>query len=210
MNTFFRKENMLNTIFFSALFIMVVVKTIVNSESIKEITFVISILLLVWSIISIVISVLEEINDVLTEELTHIEKRYTIDDLDKMYSEKIIKQYKREGVFCILQKCSENEIDDFHFCDDYDKRRITKYWQFAKKRRKIRELRKIFVFILCVVLVIILAYLFLVNEINKYLPIANYDLTIWSLIIVFFEFTIKKPFTEAVVNKVITIRIKNQ
>lgn len=207
---FFKKENMLNTIFFSALLIMVIVKTIVNSESIKEITFVISILLLAWSTININISVLERINDELTSELEIMEehsKRYV--DLCKVFPEKIQKRLSSASPYFVLQHCSKNEIETLNFRCDKDKNAITEYWQYAKRRQNIRKTRRGFIILSCVVMVFILAYLFLANDINPYLPISNYDFTIWSLIIVFFEFTIKKPITETLVDKAIKIKAES-
>lgn len=199
MNVFFRKENMLNTIFFSALLIMVIAKTILNSESLKEITFIISILLLVWSIINIVVSVMEEINDDLTENIKCIEGYIDYSSLSETFAER----HMNGNVFYLIQNSTKEDIKKINFSDSEVKNDVREYWQFANKRKFIRKLRKIFIFLSCIDLILMISYLFLANDINKYLPISNYDLTIWTLLLVFFEFMIKRPLTNSIISVII-------
>lgn len=199
MKKFFVKENMLNTIVFSSVLLMTIIKSVINVESLKSLTFVLSLLLLLWSIANTIISILEKINDMMTENLESLEESISFETADDFCKKYLNKTSKYETGFSFLQKCTKSIFNRVKFPNEGLNSIIALYWQYAYERKKIRLIRRILIYFSCFFMILLLTYLFVASDINGIFKIENYDLTIWTLIIVLFEFLIKEPFTKAVI-----------
>ena len=199
MKKFFVKENMLNSIVFTSVLLMATIKSILSFESLKLLTFALSILLLLWSITNTIISILERINDMMTENLSSLEDSLGYETAEDFCKKYLNKESDHENAFLFIQKCSKKLFEKAEIPNENLNSLICLYWQYAYKRNRIRIIRRVLIYFSCFLMILLLTYLFVASDINEFFKIKNYDLTIWTLIIVLFEFLIKEPFTKAII-----------
>lgn len=199
MKEFFVKENMLNSIVFTSVLLMATIKSILNFESLKSLTFILSVLLLLWSITNTIISILERINDMMTENLSSLEELIGFESAENFCKKHLNKKSDYESAFLFIQKCSKRSFEKAKFSHKNLDSIICLYWQYAYERKRIRIIRRVLIYFSCFLMILLLTYLFVASDINEFFKIKNYDLTIWTLIIVLFEFLIKEPFTKAII-----------
>lgn len=199
MKKFFVKENMLNSIVFTSVLLMAIIKSILNFESLKLLTFTLSILLLLWSITNTIISILERINDMMTENLSSLEDLLGYETAEDFCKKNLNKKSDYENPFLYIQKYSKKMLKKAKIPHESPNSIICLYWQYAYERNRIRIIRRALIYFSCFLMILLLTYLFVASDINGYFKISNYDLTIWTLIIVLFEFLIKEPITKAII-----------
>ena len=192
MERFFSKTNAFNVVFFTAIFVMVIIKSILNPQELAIISPILALLIFVLSLLNLIVSITESLITSQTEEMKSLECYFrkdfdNISDLnlfDFQLADKLTLQR-------VLKKAQTMNFPSHTISD------IAQYWFTAKSRFQYRKMRRKFLWAYYFFILLILIYLFIASDLQLFLlDFKVGDYTLWSFVIILFEITIKAALTK--------------
>lgn len=191
IKNYFCKENAFNSIVFLSILIMTIIKSFIAKEELLQISSILALPIFVLSTIDIVVSALERINDSQTQsmlfQIEYCLSNYEID----LYEIENINIHNFNTIF-------ENMFSDDDNPEDHNiewiKNEVTNYRFTYESRKVIRTIRKVFLSLFYLDIIVILVFLFTASNVMPMIDDLNFNtLTIWSFIIILFEILLKEP-----------------
>lgn len=188
---FFRKENAFNVIFFTLIVILAIFK---NKETLLIVSPLLSCFILILSILSIVISVLEKLVDNYSE---------TINDV--LYSDygNISGIYSAYNILYPAYKCKFNNglilLKSFFYPTEYIEKDMLRSFISHNSRKILRIIRKVLLAFHYLILLCTLSLLILSEELKPLLITWQIgDFTIWSLVIILLQILLGDSITYSI------------
>lgn len=188
MKVFFSKTNVFNVVFFIAFLAMALFK---STESISRISALLSVIMLIMAVLKSIITPIESIINSYSGKL-----------IDYVYStfEKESEYFDEYKVFEWSKELKFNDVLDvfsnYLFPDRQIEINIYDALLTFNKRRVLRIVRKVLLFIYYSVFLCMLIVLLLMEEIpDAIISVFHYDFTIWSLIVILFQLFLSEVIT---------------
>ena len=180
MKVFFSKTNVFNVVFFIAFLAMALFK---STESISRISALLSVIMLIMAVLKSIITPIESIINSYSSTLDDYVQSILGND-SKYFDEYKVFDWSRKLKFKDVLEVFSNYL----FPDRQTEINIYDALLTVKKRRVLRIVRKILLFMYYTVFLCMLIVLLLMEEIpDTMISAFHYDFTIWSLIVILFQ-----------------------
>ena len=199
--SFFCKENAFNAVFFLAILVFAIVKFIFFPDELVHISFTLSILITVLSVIDLTVKSLERIiydqDKKIRDEFEYLTNRYSENEISSSFYS--ISSMNEKEFIDYLNNTKEMIKNEYRF--EYDIELLKIYWEIIQVRNKIRIVRRILLLFYYLVLLCIIILLMFSSNLSEFLKdIKHPDMTIWSFIIILFDVLLSQPINASIYN----------